>query len=285
VAMRFDEAVGMWIEKKSRSWTSTTTGFVRHLADNWKRIFGEKEVAEIRVMDVERLELERDNGQRSGSALNQERTYLRSFFKWAKANSIGPGQEPTQTWALKKATVKRKYAEVSVEDEDRLIEAASPRIKRFIRLAVRTGLREGTIRRLTWEMVGPTWVLQIPASIMKAKEEHRMPLMPEVIRELGPRGAGLLLPELPPAHKVWKLFKEATKKAAMDPATSPHDLRRSWVSRLSRANVPAQVVQKLGGWKTMGVLLAHYCMPIPDDQARSIFEKANQRTDVVQVSV
>jgi integrase len=264
--MRFDEAVGMWIEKKSRSWTSTTTGFVRHLADNWKRIFGEKEVAEIRVMDVERLELERDNGQRSGSALNQERTYLRSFFKWAKANSIGPGQEPTQTWALKKATVKRKYAEVSVEDEDRLIEAASPRIKRFIRLAVRTGLREGTIRRLTWEMVGPTWV-------------------PEVIRELGPRGAGLLLPELPPAHKVWKLFKEATKKAAMDPATSPHDLRRSWVSRLSRANVPAQVVQKLGGWKTMGVLLAHYCMPIPDDQARSIFEKANQRTDVVQVSV
>lgn len=270
--MKIPEALSQWIERKCRSLSPAYGKLLRHWVFVWEDVFGKsKEVEEVSVSDVERLEATRDDGERSASALNQECVYLRAFFVWAKALGYCSA-DPTVTWRYRRPVVKRTYATLTREEEDRLVEVAEswPWLQTYVRVAVCTGLREGTVRQLTWAMLRPDGVLEIPAKIMKSRHAHRIPLPERALAALGPRGPGVLIKALPSKTRVWQVFKAACKKAGISEAASPHDLRRSWVERLSTAGVPLQTIQSLGAWKTASVLLNHYCPTVSTDRAREI---------------
>lgn len=268
--MLLKDALNEWLDRKARTWSPKTAKFVRTLAEGWLSVLGgEREVREATTGDVERLEAQRDDGLRSASALNQERTYLRAFFRWCALRGWC-GADPTVTWAFRRPVVKREYAVLSREEENRLVEAAPEWLARYVRLAVCTGLREGTIRQLTWGMLHGD-VLEIPGRIMKARRPHRIPVPQRALAALGEPGAkSAPLCPLPIAERVYTVFKRVVAKTGVNPVASPHDLRRTWVARLSERGTPLQVVQKLGGWKTASTLLTHYCGEVPEAAAREV---------------
>ena len=246
----------------------------RRLAKGWVEGMGSLAVSAVTVADVERIEMARDNGQRSGSALNQERTYLRQFFKWCVLNEWRTS-DPTATWAYRSTEVKREYCPLTREQEDALVEVSPPWLRKFVRLAVCTGLREGTIRQLTWGMLTAEGVLVIPGRIMKGRKEHRMPVAARALEELGARQPAEcpLVPGLPVATVVYRDFKKFGARAGLPPIASPHDLKRTWISRMMKAGVSVDRVMALGGNRTMGILLKHYFAPVPTEEAREILEK------------
>ncbi len=272
--MRLSEALDLWLEKKRRELTPVYVKTLRRWTQNWLVVFSNKEVSDVMVADVEKLEALRDNGRRSASALNQERVYLRGFFEWARALGY-TAMDPVATWKFRRPVVRREYATITREEEDRLVAAAPemPWLQKYVVLAVCTGLREGTIRRLTWAMVREKdGVLEIPARLMKTRHAHQIALPARALAALGPRGTGLLIGDLPTKDNVYRGFKRAAKRAGISSVTSPHDLRRTWVERLSRAGQPLQVIQSLGAWKTVSVLLNHYVLPVSTDLQRKILE-------------
>jgi integrase len=280
--MRTVDALGQWFEARKGRWSFKVQEHVKHLLDGWAQAFGEVQIGSLSAAHVEPHELARDNGKRSASALNQERTYLRMFLSWAR-NHGWVTTDPTANWAYRKYEVKRAYATISREEEERFVKAAPPWLARFVTVAVCTGLREGTLRQLTWDMVigggrehggegSPCWVLEIPGRIIKQKRPLRLPIAERARAALGVRGAGLIFPELPSEAALYKAFKKWGAAAGINPVTSIHDLRRTWVERLTAANVPVQKIMRLGGWKTMGVILTHYYDKVPDQEALAAVE-------------
>lgn len=274
--MLVKDALDQWLARCARKWSKKHAAHVKHLVGGWKECFGDKEVRGVETVDVGRLEELRDNG-RSASALNLERTYLRAFFKWVQKIGEGPGVDPTSTWEVRRVVVEREYVALTEDEEARLVAASPPWLARFIQLAVGTGLREGTVRKLTYRMVTPDGCLEIPARLMKARRPHRVPLSGRVLKAIGTcpelvDPAEIPVCPLPAAATVWRAFKAAAKKAGVSSVASPHDLRRTFVARLSQKGVPAQTIMALGGWRTMGVLLNHYCLPVETEVARRLLE-------------
>lgn len=251
------EAVQLWVIRKVKSLSGKQAQHVERLTRLWSGAFGHVPVELVAVADIEKYEAVRDNGTRSGSALNQERGYLRQFFRWCEQNGWRK-EDPTVTWGHRSTTVKREYVELTQEQEAALVaQCRSPWLQRFVRIAVLTGFREGTVRQLTWDMVREDQLL-IPARIMKTREAHSLPITAKLRAALGERGTGLVVQGMPSPAVVYRAFQRAAHRAALPAATSPHDLRRTWVARLTEAGVPIQTIMALGGWKTLGVLIGHY---------------------------
>lgn len=61
---------------------------------------------------------------------------------------------------------------------------------RALMFTILTAARSGEVRNMTWgevDLAGPVWT--VPAARMKARREHRVPLVPDAIALLGERGA------------------------------------------------------------------------------------------------
>jgi len=262
------DALRTWIEKRGRTWTPKVTEYVRHLAKGWERVLGVVDVGAVTPRDIERIEAVRDDGIRSGSALNSERGYCKAFFGWAEKMGMCR-HNPVTTWQFRRPEVKREYVCVTPDEEARLIAVAPAWLGRYIRFGILTGLREGTIRELTWEMLRDSPLrFEIPGRIMKMRSAHTFPVTPKLLECLGAvTGHGPIFPDLPRAPLLWKAFKQAVYKAGVNPNTSPHDLRRTFVGRLSAAGVPVQTIMRLGAWKSMSTLLSHYCTAVPHSTA------------------
>ena len=68
-------------------------------------------------------------------------------------------------------------------------------------------------------------------------------------------------------ERKWERIKKA---AEVDPAIKMHDLRRTFVTRLSRANVPLPTVQKLAGHKDIKTTLKFYNWVSMDDWREAV---------------
>ena len=273
--MTTSEALEAWINKKRRTWCPKVTEHVRRLAKGWVENFGAgKLVSDVSVADVEKIETARDDGRRSGSALNQERTYMRQFFKWCRLNEWRTS-DPTSTWAFRSTEVKREYCPLSKEQEGALVEVSPPWLRRFVRLAIYTGLREGTIKQLAWGMLQEDGLLVIPGQLIKNRKPHRIPLIPKVLDELGPRQPAEcpLVPGMPEPTRVYQEFKKYAARAGLPSLASPHDLKRTFVARCHAAGISLDRVMALGGFRSMGIIVRHYFSPVPADEARAMLEK------------
>ena len=269
--MTLAEALAAW-RAHNVQWGLSAAETAARLAQVWKDVLGPgRSVRSLKTGDVERLARVRDDGARAGSSLLQERGYFRRFLLWARAHGQIE-QDPTLTWTVRAEEPDTGYYQIlSREGEEKLLAASPEWLRRFIVVALGTGLREGTIRQLRWEWIsvveGATWV-GVPAGAMKKHRAHRMPLRPDVVAAMGPRGTtGLVFPALPAAPVVWRAFKRAAAQAGLDPRLKPHDLRRTFATRLLERGVPITVVMRLGAWKESSVVFQHYASQHMDEQA------------------
>jgi integrase len=279
-------ALKRWLRIWGRGVEEKTARLVTRWGEGWVAFWGDVELTRIRPAQVEDLYLHRNDGERSASALNTEKEYLGAFMLWCARHEYRNG-DPTDVWPSLRVVVKKQYVFLTREEEDALHRGAVECwLKDYITVGICTGLRQGAIRLLERDWIQDGWLI-VPAEVIKQREPYRLLLAPralEVLARAGssspchaiPEGSGMAGPlrllYLPRAEYVWKRFKIAVKRAGINPATSPHDLRRTFCYRLGLAGVSPERIRTLGGWRSRGVFLDHYFWPMDQVEARRIVE-------------
>jgi integrase len=241
---------------------------------SWREFFGDCRLDEITPKQVEEyLCRERARTKPSPRTLNNERGYLSIFFKWAM-------QRQYCRWnpALcveKRPETKKKVRALSECEVRMLMEAAEElaldQAWLFIMIAVETGLRRGTIGKLTNGMIDQeSWILTVPAEYMKSREEFRAPLsercrgmLHSVITE-GPPSAPICGPL---SNNDWKRI---TRHCGLD--VTPHDCRRTFLTRLRRAGVAMEVAMRLSDHHDIKTVLESY-RAVEDEDMRKALEQ------------
>lgn len=252
-----------WIESKRRAGASPKT--VKNL-ERYARLWGAEGVENAHTLtsaSVAAYGAARDDGTRSAAALNDERWYLGSYFRFRglDARALLAG------WPKKRQVVRKQYRTLSVEEERRVVEHLWPRdpyLAAYVTLSVCTGLRQRALLGLEWGMVRDD-VLEVPGWLMKEDQPLRIPLNARALATLE-RLRGLepvsdttpILKYLGTPSEIWRAFKQALRAVGLPDNRSPHDLRKSFVERLSAAGAPIQDIARLGGWRTLSVVLNHY---------------------------
>jgi integrase len=263
-----------WLKKKNK-WTPKVKQYVWKLADGWKQAWEwSTNVKDLDVQYVDRLETWRDNGKRSAAALNQERMYLKMFWRWMLEHGHVQ-DDSTVVWKRRREEVKKVYVALEPAQIEALAAALEGdwAMQRFVRLAAWTGMRTGTIRALTPKMFTTQsdggYLIEVPKTLVKTRESLRFVLSPEQAKQL----AGDWVKVVPlTKNQIYKRFKKAIKKAHLPEETSPHDLRRTFVSRLAGKGVPTHLIMAIGGWKSMSTLVKHYSSQPPLEQVAKALE-------------
>lgn len=154
------------------------------------------------------------------------------------------------------------------EQFTRLIEAMESGgtnwLARMSRFAVATGLRRGELCALRWENVEvegafPSLILRNDARFRtKSGADHRLPLIPgavEVLREIGPRGDGVIFLSATggPVNEDYltKRFKHYVKEAGLPAHLHLHSLRHTCASWIVQSGASLFVASKVLGHSSM----------------------------------
>lgn len=282
--MKFDELLRRWKQRRWGELGPASALKVEPMYRRWREFFGSMELEEITPAHVEGYRLVRDNGSRGPSILNAERTEIRQIFAFAVALRAC-AETPVTTWGRKRETVQREYVVLSPEEQKALcVELQDGEVRRFVKFAVATGLRQATIRAATWgwlkqDVDRGTVRLEVPAAHMKGGKGLSIPLT-GAARAAIRRDGNMLdfqkLIEIPKEGRVRRLITEAARAAGLPAYLTPHDFRRTWVVRMRDAGADLYDVMRLGGWTNPTVMLKHYFGAVPSKREAEILSKVVQ---------
>lgn len=151
---------------------------------------------------------------------------------------------------------------LSIDERQRLLAAAPEQWRGMIRLSLATGLRQSNVLAMQWQWVNmATRTLTVPGSFFKNGNEFCVPLSEAamaVLREqLGQHKEHVFTHHGEPIVKIQSTEWKAVLKAASIENFRWHDLRHTWATDMVKAGVPLHVLQKLGGWETIQMVLKY----------------------------
>ncbi|MGO9094758.1 MAG: tyrosine-type recombinase/integrase [Bryobacteraceae bacterium] len=286
----FAVAAADWAEAKKPKWSPGTfviaQNSLRHLAP----FFGKKLVVDIEARDIGRYQRARQAEGAAGRTVNIEVGHLRSVLKWAGA------------WARIQPHVEMLperqdvgHALTGEEETALLAECGKSRSRvllPFVVLALETGARFGTLRRLQWANVDlEARSLTFGRDKTRAGSNRTIPLTPRAAETLafwaesfpdrkpehyafptehyGGSGAGEVFgftaPNVSgtdptkPTGSIKSSWETARKLAGL-PSFRLHDLRHSAASRMFAGRIPLPMIARILGWApgTLGLMAARY---------------------------
>lgn len=266
-----------WVEHKVHSgeWRRTTATFAAIALPRWKALLGDRPIISLGPADIQRL-YETLAARGSPSWLNLQRSKFRCFWRWALALELVK-RDLVRAWPRRRQLRRRVYLCLGEREETRLAQALKPRFARYLRFALRTGLRYGEIRALRWGWFWrgeEGWMATVAAEHRKQGIDCHYPILDSAMRALGRRGGpeDLVFPNLPGRSSIGKALKSGARRAGLSDRVarylSPHQLRRTFVGRLQRRGVANSVIRLLGGWESEEVLDRHYTPPLSEHEAR-----------------
>jgi integrase len=151
---------------------------------------------------------------------------------------------------------------LTLQERARLLGAAPDHWAALIRFSLATGLRQSNVVELRWQWVDMgTRTLTVPGAYFKNGNEFCIPLSEEamlVLREQLNKHhefvftyQGRPMPAL--QHTEWKSI---LAKADITNFRW-HDLRHTWATDMVKAGCPLHVLQKLGGWETIQMVMKY----------------------------
>lgn len=171
---------------------------------------------------------------------------------------------------------------LSLQERARLLGAAPEHWASLIRFSLATGLRQSNVVGMRWSWVDMgSRTLTVPGSYFKNGNEFCIPLSEEamlVLREQLNKHPefvftcqGFPIPSL--QHVEWKAILD---KAGISNFRW-HDLRHTWATDMVKAGCPLHVLQKLGGWETIQMVMkyAHHDV----ESLRQFVEAQNRHSE------
>ena len=149
---------------------------------------------------------------------------------------------------------------------DTALLAIAPHLSPIGRFAISTGLRASNILNLEWSQCDlarqSVW---IHADQSKSGKPISVPLSKDALRVLKKQQKvkhdKFVFPYYDDGSPITRVsnhgWKSACKAAGLDDIVF-HDLRRTWTAWHLMAGTPIPVVQKLGGWASVEILMKHY---------------------------
>lgn len=254
-----------YAKSNKRSWSRDELS-LKHLT----AAFGEKRLGEITPWLVEHYKAERAKDVRPAT-VNLELACLKHLFTlaltWGKADA-----NPVKQVRLLRV---RNQVEriLTPEEEARLLEVASERLRPVVQIALNTGMRLGEIAVLRWEEIDEVRTA-IRVRQSKGGKSRSIPMnrtVVDVLTGLRPNEAdsgpvfGVVAN---PGQFLRADFVRARKKAELTDVRF-HDLRHTFATRLVTAGVDIVTVSRLLGHATIHMTI-RYAHPAPDDLRRAV---------------
>lgn len=257
---RWEEAVMPWSQtKKSKpSW--------RDLRRNLRILnphLGGKLLKDITAEDIDRIKADRESAGVAPATTNRTLEVLRSVLRMALKRNWLKALPPIEF--LDEPDVRIRW--ITPEEADRLIQELTKSkrteaLAELVRFSLATGLRESNVTGLEWSRVDlERRVLWVEGYQSKNGSAFNLPLSAEAI---------LVLRRQQGKHPRWvftyygkrvkrgntKAFKAALKRAGISNFRW-HDLRHTWASWHIQNGTPIPVLQQLGGWKTLAMVMRY----------------------------
>jgi integrase len=226
-----------------------------------KRFFkSETQLTEITVAEIEGYKLSRSSGV-SGSTVNRELALLKRMFNLAIDWDLFLSSNP-----VRKVKFFREFSirsrVLNSEEEEKLLQNATPYLQDIMRFALNTGLRIGEIYSLLWSNVdNEKFVLNICAQ--KTGKTRTVPLNADARKVLDVWALGKRNEHVFYNHETGKPFVDlstgfalACRSAGISGVTW-HTLRHTFASRLLDRGVDIMTVKELLGHSTVIVTMRY----------------------------
>lgn|SRR3990167_201966 len=148
------------------------------------------------------------------------------------------------------------------EEAECLINELPEHLKAPVRFSLATGLREANVTHLEWSSIDlGRRVAWVQADHHKNKEPHQIPLNSQAMvvlrnQEGKHKDRVFTYRRKPIGHINNYAWRKALKRAGIS-NFRVHDLRHTWASWHAQNGTPIPVLQKLGGWKTLAMVMRY----------------------------
>lgn len=256
-----DEYLENWskIEKAPSSYVRDCNS-MKHIG----AFFGTKLISEIKRRDIEGYVAHRKAAGPQPGTLNRELSCLRNMLRKAVDWEL---IESSPAWGVRKQREEViEYEFLTEEEAERLVESCPPHLQPIVVLALNTGMRRGEMLQLEWRDVNLAMGM-ITIRQPKNHETRHVPMNQRVRDALmkHPKRIvdGKLCPYVfstPKGEQIKSIrngFDAALKRAGIDKHIRPHDMRHTFASHLVMKGVDLRTVAKLGGWKTLQMVMRY----------------------------
>lgn len=157
---------------------------------------------------------------------------------------------------------KERIRWLTLEERVRLLNAAPAWMQPLIRISLATGLRQANVLWMEWSWVNmDECKLTVPGSHFKNGREFCVPLSDEAMQVLreqeGKHEFYVFTQHGRPVGQIKHDDWSAVLKAAKVQNFRWHDLRHTWATDMVKRGVPLHVLQKLGGWETVSMVMKY----------------------------
>lgn len=257
---RWEEAVVPWSQSKQSKKTWRDLRWHLRILNPYLR---GKLLKDINAEDVDRIKAERESQGVAPATTNRTLEVLRSVLRMACKRNWLKALPPIEF--LDEPDVRIRW--ITPEEADRLIQELAKSkwtepLAELVRFSLATGLRESNVTGLEWSRVDlERRVMWVEGHQSKNGSAFNLPLSAEAI---------LVLRRRQGKHSRWvftyrgkgvkrgntKAFKAALKRAGITNFRW-HDLRHTWASWHVQNGTPIPVLQQLGGWKTLAMVMRY----------------------------
>jgi integrase len=193
----------------------------------------------------------------SNSTINRTLEVFRSVMKtaerkgWCEVRNIEMLDEP-----------KGVIRWITRDEAEKLLATLPDHLSEMARFSLATGLRESNVTGLEWSRVDlERRMAWIEANEHKNEEPHHVPLNAEAIlvlrRQSGRHSRWVFTYK---GRRVLKInntgWRKALERAGIE-NFRVHDLRHTWASWHVQNGTPLPVLQRLGGWKTLAIVMRY----------------------------
>ena len=186
----FEKAAESYYEHNEKAWSESHRRDVRRIVNELNASLGDKPMAAIQPEDVERVigKIEKRGALTYASDV---RLYFRAIVKFFNAkNRAHRVVDPSADVIIRKAPPVKHHAALAPSEIGGFLRAlrnsnAAPLVRHAVRLLVATAVRTTELRLARWSEIDTKAKLwRIPASRMKARREHLVPLAPQALELL-----------------------------------------------------------------------------------------------------
>ena len=251
----FSDAINRFIKDHIQKNLSHPQQEINRIKAIQKRDWGKRYIATLRGRDIADFVKEREMEGVSGNTIRLDLALISKLFKVASSDwGMESLRNPVELASKPKISPGRTRR-LEGDEEQRLLEASSVKLRPIVQFAIETAMRRSEIASLTWENVNIQNRRFVHLPKTKNGDARSVPLSPEAIRiikSIPNQKSGSVFGMIP--GSITRAMTRACKKAKITGLTF-HDLRHEATSRLfENTDLDIMEIKTITGHKSLNML-------------------------------